>query len=906
MAKSKKKLLINQVKIANIQDRTTIPTQIRYDGKASLIGTKAASAQDDSGRVFENFKVELGRQSREELQTKKQRVAKEHTRSVLGIAKDFLEGVCDEVKSGLEKQGQAFPKKVLVAEPISFEEEGKVSGQWLANYRYAVKASLQSKFEQVDFLPEPFAVFQYYRYGLRHPLLSEQHRHVALVLDFGGGTFDVSVIETTKEGDISHGGRTSRPLAAKSIPVGGYFVNRKIAEYLLFKALPDKKSKTNARKTIGNIGSFLGLSDDAEDALPDEQANFARNFRKLLRDVEDAKVNICSNIQRWDLQTALGQKVRHMVSVPRQPFSEQGDFVELSISAEEIRTVFVRDVWEGRLKEAIKKAVLRAQEEIKNIPISVVLLSGGSTNIGWTRELIERDLGTVIGDASILELSENYQEVVAKGLAVECARQFYTEGDGDFGAVTYNRLNLVLQSDDGPIRPYRYKPRSANVATPEEDGALLPSAASLRAYDGERIGWKARLQSAPKHNLGYYYMKSSFDPEDIENLHNVVDNRIFLKQRVHGQSVDVEIKVREDGTATPSFLLNRGKSGKEERIEGQPFYLDMTYAGEVGSVDSYLGLDFGTATSAASLVFQSDIKAYKDRSKEKSWSDLSDLVEALPYPIAHSLAEYVAQTESRSLETHWKTTIEAMLSFMCYVCYCDQRASAKKINTLFPSNFNRSAGPLRNFLSNLRGQSSENSLVSKKLLNLFGSDFDKDLGEIVEAINDIKHDRKPRVDFNHTLGVIGNHIKVCLSGFSFGSFENTQKKSFGDGYEGVFRSYVGANPPFIELYNYSGPDDFSSAEVLLVERETGKAISLSPLYYSFDPELVGASSDSPLYLLDSVKGKFEDFTYIPVKKGDGVTVKDHFALSELAGVLSGFLETTDRTRLYDKARYEDR
>ena len=871
-----------------------------------MIGTEADNLVSYSGRVFENFKVELGRQTRDELQTRKQRVAKGHTRTVLGIAKDFLEGLCDEVAGNLERQGQQFPKKVLVAEPISFEEEGKVSGQWLATYRYAVKASLQSRFEQVDFLPEPFAVFQYYRYGLRHPLLSEQNRHVALVLDFGGGTFDVSVIETTKDGDISHGGRTSRPLAAKSIPVGGYFINRKIAEHLIFKAVPDRKAKTLVRKTIGNIGSFLGLTDDAEEALPDEQANFARNFRRLLREVEDAKVNICSNIQRWDLQTVLGQTVRHMVSVPRQPFTQHGDFVELSISAEEIRTIFVRDVWDGRLKDAIRKAVVRAHEEIKNQPISVVLLSGGSTNIGWTRELIERDLGGVIGDASILEISENYQEVVAKGLAVECARQYYTEGDGDFGAVTYNRLNLVLQSDDGPIRPYRYRPRSTNVPAPEEDGTLLPSSASLRAYEGQMIGWKARLQSAPKHSLGYFYMKSSFDPEDIENLHNVVDNRIFLKQRVHGQSVDVEIEVREDGTANPSFLLNRGKGDKEERVEGQPFFLDMTYAGEVGAVDSYLGLDFGTATSAASLVFQSDVKAYKDRSKDKSWSDLSDLVEVLPYPVAHPLAQYVAQTESRSLEVHWKTAIEAMLTFICYVCYCDLRSSPADVNFLWPKNFNRSGGPLRNFLSLQRNQVKDGCLLSNKLLSIYGTDFDEELAEIIRAINDIKHDRTPRIDFNQTLGMIGNHLKNSLSGFSFGSFENTKKKSFGSSYEGVFRSYVGANPPFIELYNYSGSVDFSSAEVLIVERETGKVLTLSPLFYSFAPELVGASSDSPLFMIDSVSGNFDDFTYIPVKRGEGVAVVGHAALSELAEVLKGFLQSTDTTMLYENTRFERR
>lgn len=903
---SKKKLLINQVKIADIQERNTIPTKIRYEGKNCIIGNRAESGSDSSSRVFENFKVELGNQTREELKTKKQKVSHGHSRTVVGITKDFLEGLCDEVDKSLKRHGQQFPKKVLVAEPISFEEEGKVSGQWLSNYRYSVKASLQGKFEQVDFLPEPFAVFQYYRYGLRHPLLSEQHRHVALVLDFGGGTFDVSIIETTKEGDISHGGRTSRPLAAKSIPVGGYFINRKIAEHLLFHALPDKKAKTLAGKTIRSISSFLGLTDDEEDTLPDEQANFVRNFRKLLREVESAKINICSSIQRWELNAPMGHAVRHMVSVPRQPFDPKGDFVELSLSADEIRTVFIRDVWDQRLSDAIKKAVTRAKEELRNQPISVVLLSGGSTNIGWTRELIERDLAPIIGDASILEISENYQEVVAKGLAVECARQFYTEGDGDFGAVTYNRLNLVLQSDDGPVRPYRYRPRSSGIPEPEDDGTLLPSAASLRAYEDELIGWKARLQSAPKHNIGYYYMKSSFDPEDFENLHNVVDNKVFLKNSVHGQSIDVELKVRNDGTAFPSFLLNRGKGQREERVEGQSFYLDMTYAGDVETVDSYMGLDFGTATSAASLVFQSDIKAYKDRSKDKSWSDLSDLVEVLPYPIAHPLALYVAQTESRTLETHWKAAIESMLTFICYVGYCDIKSTKLDAVVCMPANYKRSAGPLRNLVSALSQEAGEDCLVANQLLSLFDRSFDEDLSAITDAVNDIKHERVPRIDFNHTLGVLGNHIKSVLADYLFGSFEVTRKKPFGNGYEGIFRSYNGANPPFIDLFNYSGSSDFSGADTLLVQKNTGVSISVSPLFYSFSPEQVSSANDCPLFFMDSVKSNFEDFTYIPVKRGEGVKVHGHKTLSDLSSYLQQFLKVGPGAERSDGANYTKR
>jgi hypothetical protein len=59
-----------------------------------------------------------------------------------------------------------------------------------------------------------------------------------------------------------------------------------------------------------------------------------------------------------------------------------------------------------------------------NRPITVVLLSGGSSNIRWLKPLLERDVASALSEAEVLELSENFQEIVAKGLAVECARRF--------------------------------------------------------------------------------------------------------------------------------------------------------------------------------------------------------------------------------------------------------------------------------------------------------------------------------------------------------------------------------------------------------------------------------------------------------------------------------------------------
>lgn len=277
---SSKKLLINQVKVASLQEHSIVPTRIQYSGKSFRIGYEVQQGADQDSRIIKNFKVELGRQSKEQLRTQKQNVSSGYSRTFMGVAKDFLESLCDEVAKDVARLGQNLPKKVLVAEPISIEEEGKVSGQWLQNYRFAIRSALHSRFEEVDFLPEPFAVFQYYRYGLRHPLLNEQSKHIALVLDFGGGTFDVSVIETTKGGDISQSGKASRPLAAKSIPVGGFFINQKIAENLLFSVLPDKKTKSAARSTLKTIGDFSSQSVTDLDSLPPEQANFATSLSK--------------------------------------------------------------------------------------------------------------------------------------------------------------------------------------------------------------------------------------------------------------------------------------------------------------------------------------------------------------------------------------------------------------------------------------------------------------------------------------------------------------------------------------------------------------------------------------------------------------------------------------------------
>lgn len=884
-----KKLLISQVQIVKPFDQSAVPTKIRYSGKQHFVGQEAEAEREDAGRCYENFKVSLGRLTRQQAQRALQNVSSRHKRSVVGMTKDFLSEVLKNSKDQIQASGENFPKKVLVAEPLSIEEEGEVSGQWLSNYRSNIRTALDGLFEDIDFLPEPFAVFQYYRYGLRHPLLAEGHKHVALVLDFGGGTLDVSVIETTAEGDISHGGKNSRPLSAKSIPAAGFFINQKLAEDVLFSVIQNKEAKAQARKVISKVGSFQGLGDEEKSLLGDREVAFVDNFVELLSQIEKAKVRLCNSISDWSLSANLHGTLSHLVRVPEDPFLPNSRQVEVPLRAEQLRQVFENRVWVERLRNAIGSAISRAQKELSGKPISVVLLSGGSTNIRWLKRLLERDLKQQLQDAEILEISESYQEVVAKGLAIECARQFYTEGDGDFGAVTYNRLNLGLRPDLKDLSWCRFRPISDGLPQCDDEGTLLPSSTSLRAFINRPMKWKARLGSAPRTELKYHYLKSSFDPTDLDSVHNIVDDTVRTpKDATFGSTIEVELTVRNDGTATPSFVYGRGR--RETRVEGRSFYLDMTFADSEGSRDSYLGLDFGTATSAVSLVSREHISAYVQRSRDKTWLELGDLVQELPYPVAHPLGVYITQTDARHLEEFGRATLDAALTFIAYVSLCDIACTTEgsSIKQLF-RDFRRSAGPLKHLIQESQKLNSAKAPLATELLSIVDQEIFSIVNDAVTEAAKAKHFRRASIDYNHILGVLGNHIKRSLAGRSFGVFEGITKKGFGGGYRGNFRCLEGANSPFVRLFNYEGAHDFSAAEVFIADFSEGYGIPLSPFYIWGLGAQAGLRDGYDLYCLDLINPGMRKFVFFHAQQGEEISLSEYEALQDIEGYISSLL-----------------
>jgi hypothetical protein len=439
-APQSRELFINSIRQIRLHGHAVVPTVVLYKDRKSLVGLEALEGCDRAADLREDFKIELGNDDPIKLAQQRSAVG----RSTLGIAKDFIDAIVDQALLVIERNGLQRPSRILVAEPLSLAQDRVAHDEWLKNYRGSMRRILAGKFDEIDFMPEPFAVFQYYRYGVRHALVAQRQKHIALVFDFGGGTFDVSVIETTAAGDISQTGRNSKPLAARSIPTGGFALNRAIAETLLFKALDKNVDKGAVRKALDAYTLLKNLDDDALALHRPDHAAFARNYRRFLQSVEQAKLGVCSGITSWRLDADLTLASAYRVDVPQRPLQVDSPLVPIRFEAAELRSVYEERIWKQKLLPAIRDTLKRAELELEGKPISIVLLSGGSSNIRWLKPLIQRDLAQQLRAAEILELSESFQEIVAKGLAVECARRFYTEGDGDFRAVTYNRLCLGL------------------------------------------------------------------------------------------------------------------------------------------------------------------------------------------------------------------------------------------------------------------------------------------------------------------------------------------------------------------------------------------------------------------------------------------------------------------------------
>jgi hypothetical protein len=903
MSNGEPQLLLPRPPLVEVSGKTNVPTILYYADQDSYIGEEALELCPDEALLYEDFKVALGKHDISSLIKKQIDRYGRTKKTPLRLTQDFIDTALKHVDRWLAKRDQAKPTHIVVAEPIAMGTGEVVNDNWLQNYRTAVKRVLASKFTVVDFLPEPFAAFQYYRYGVRHPLVAEKRQHTVLVVDFGGGTFDVCIIETNREGDIrERGASRSKPLSASSRAVGGFFINKLIADELLFEALQKGTDRSAVRKAIERYYAYKEDTDFDLEELREDVRDFFYNYARLLRQVERGKIYVCSRIVNWDLSSELGDVAKYPINVPTAPFRKHPQTVEIRLDASRLRNIFER-IWKQHLKPAVSQTLKGAAVQLRGQDISVILLSGGSSNIGWLREFLKSDVRD-LAQAEVLELRENFQEVVAKGLAIECARKFFKDTHtGDFHAVTYNQLCLALRSDEGELEILKFRPDDAALGEGLDNGVLLHSASSLGDMLNISLGWKFKLSKPPRRQLEYFFMASSVDPEDLKNLHNV-DRRIFTPPSTNFNSMQLQLLVREDGTTTPTFIYGAGgRDGTARQVDGVSFALPMTFGGADRSLpNSYVGLDFGSSSSSISVVSERDISVWNERSRNPGWLEINDLSQVLPYPAAAPLAHFIAETRSTErLEELGRESVEGILAVAAYVAYMEYCAAQKQPRTyLLKGMAHRSAGPLWGLLKQtLEATSSANSGISMRMRVRLEPAYDE-IDKMIDNIANRKHGKLSEIDYPRMLAMLGNTLLASLNGWLFGSFEDVQKKKFAKSFIGTFREIIGPGVPFINVYNYEGQEAFSEEGIYLYNRDDNTLFPLTPLMFWYRDE-ASNRDEGDLYIFDAPKPKMSSIAFKSVQPREELAVVEGGDLEELYRAILEMRQQDQVVRVYANA-----
>ncbi|PYP90926.1 MAG: hypothetical protein DMG65_09865 [Candidatus Angelobacter sp. Gp1-AA117] len=856
---AEKEFFIHSVQMVEVDGSWNIPTAVLYDQNAVVVGNAALSAASDDTIIHEDFKIDLGRFSPTAQSKRMYLTAIGQRKTALQIADDFLYEIQKIIKSWLVSRGIVECKNLVVAEPLSMHTE-EVSPEWLANYRNAVRRLLEGKTVlsnggvNVRFIPEPFAAFQYYRHGIRHPLVSQQAQMNALVIDFGGGTCDVCIIQSTKEGDISGSGANKRPLAGKSLPIGGFSINRAIAEYLIRKICGQFEAQIKT-----GLHEYRDWQEGRRsiEAIHEKYRNFISNFHRIVHQVEVLKLALSRSVTDWSLSEE--QRFSASVPIPLDPFVLNGRLTPATMSVNELREVFIQKIYSPLLKPFFSDRLRAGKAVLEGAPLTVILLSGGSANFGWLTQLLRRDFSEYLSRVPVVQIPD-YQQVVAQGLAVDCAREFAT-GNSDFKGVTYNPLFLLLNPDDAGCELKAFAGRSEGLPdVRQRPGLLVPTASLLSSFVDRPMQWRVKLSRAPRQRLDYYFLQSTMDPSDVKNRQNVEETILHTPAKCEfDAALQVQLTIRSDGTALPKFVYRCATPNAPEiSKEGRKFFVDMTDASG-SSGEAYVGLDFGTSNTAVSYIDRNWVQLIESRSRDASWKEIGELVESLPSPLAVPLAKFIGDYQQHGIVPPGVSFLEAGICLAAYVSYMEMCSIDRRGATRIFSNFpHRSASYLWKMLEVAQyhlGKRAELTAPYKKLLE--GNNekiFDHAIKLWAQARHELAVSEKDEI--LTAVKVLSNVSNEIFSKTPFGFFENIQKEPFSQQYSGRFRISHG-KPPHTDYLRYSGIHSYSEAESFIIWPERGIALPLTPLIFWYPCATHRDPENGHCFLFDKLQGNGE-------------------------------------------------
>ena len=387
-----KKGRLRQLKYKN---NAIIPSVIYYKAKDDfIVGSEAKkiAAFTKNGAGVASFKPQVGNSERREIVTE---AGEKMMRRYRDIAADFLNCVINGIEEKLIKEFgplEGTLKKAVVTVPAMFNDKERQA------VRNAVK---NAGIRQVKLVAEPTAAAIGYQEDEQEFIPGA----AILVYDFGGGTFDVSVIKENQGRfqEIARGGRKD---------LGG-------------NKLTDKVFK----KIWLEVNSHFSLD------LPIDEEDF---------DEEDAPLSFDEYHKNWltlwdaanQLKEDLSEEKTTTVTKKLYVTAGQSEPYEIKLTREELNQLIEPEVEETI--EATKQTLAEAKEKGVD-KVDKIVLAGGSSNLTLVYDKVCAALG---GQSEEVVYGADVSTLISRGAAVLAKR--YPDIDNLTQPITHVDLGVVV------------------------------------------------------------------------------------------------------------------------------------------------------------------------------------------------------------------------------------------------------------------------------------------------------------------------------------------------------------------------------------------------------------------------------------------------------------------------------
>ena len=160
------------------------------------------------------------------------------------------------------------------------------------------------------------------------------------------------------------------------------------------------------------------------------------------------------------------------------------------------------------------------------------------------------------------------------------------------------------------------------------------------------------------------------------------------------------------------------------------------------------------------------------------------------------------------------------------------------------------------------------------------------IGGLDDAVSKVAQDKHGKqaegLDYSRVLGNIGNALAKTMHGKAFGYFEDARRKPFSmNTFRGIFRDARGPSPPFIDVYEYEGPEDFPQEFVFLFDLQRGAGLPLFPMLVRGIDTARSHHEEPDFFLYDIVRRDGKEIAFKAVQERMEVSLESEGHLGEL-------------------------